>query len=229
LPTFSGSLSLHYTEIYRILKNSGEIELANVVLEESIGRALNLADFKIKSCTLIDIAFILYQNRDLSKIEILMKEAFEATIRIIDQVDRNTNFQKFTDIALKQGIPSLIELIPVSSIRNKALLEISNDNIKSFGYFKSLKNTKQFKNYENKQLFKNGLIKSLNATNINTSIAIHAIIDNQNGNESLEHILQMYALNLIFFGEPTEQKIIRINRTLNIQWAIDIKKNILNN
>jgi hypothetical protein len=216
-------------KIYRILKNSGEIEFANVVLEESIGRAINLSDFKIKSCTLIDITFILYQNRDLSKIEILMKEAFEATIRIIDQVDRNTNFQKFTDIALKVGIPSLIELIPVSSIRNKALLEISNDNIKSFGYFKSLKNTKQFKIYENKQLFKNGLIKSLNATNINTSIAIHAIIDNQNGSESIEHILQMYALNLIFFGELTEEKIIRFNRPLNIQWAIDIKNSTIIN
>jgi hypothetical protein len=40
--------------------------------------------------------------------------------------------------------------------------------------------------------------------------------------DSIEHILQLYAQNEIFFGKPSKEKINRLNKTLNIQWALDI-------
>jgi hypothetical protein len=43
---------------------------------------------------------------------------------------------------------------------------------------------------------------------------------------SKEHILQLYALHQLFFEELSEEKIQRLNRTLNLQWAIDLKKEL---
>jgi hypothetical protein len=41
--------------------------------------------------------------------------------------------------------------------------------------------------------------------------------------ESIETLLQKYAINELFFGSASKEQINRLNKTLNIQWAIDIK------
>ena len=46
--------------------------------------------------------------------------------------------------------------------------------------------------------------------------------------ESMEKILQNHALNELFFSDASNEKIERLNRTLNIQWAIDIKNQLPN-
>ena len=43
--------------------------------------------------------------------------------------------------------------------------------------------------------------------------------------QSMEHLLQAYALNRLFFADASDAKIAQLNRTLNFQWAIDIKNN----
>ena len=40
--------------------------------------------------------------------------------------------------------------------------------------------------------------------------------------ESVEQILQKHAIHEVFYGKPTEERLMRLNRTLNIQWALDI-------
>ena len=39
----------------------------------------------------------------------------------------------------------------------------------------------------------------------------------------METLLQQHALHELFFSDALSEKIERFNRTLNIQWAIDIK------
>ena len=49
--------------------------------------------------------------------------------------------------------------------------------------------------------------------------AIHAVMSDS---RSLEHFLQVYAQHELFFSNPSQEKIVRLNKTLNIQWALDI-------
>jgi hypothetical protein len=39
----------------------------------------------------------------------------------------------------------------------------------------------------------------------------------------MERLLQNHALHELFFENPSKNKIERLNRTLNIQWAIEVK------
>jgi hypothetical protein len=43
-----------------------------------------------------------------------------------------------------------------------------------------------------------------------------------NDTESIERLLQKYAQHQIFFGKPTPAVKSRLNRSLNIQWLLDI-------
>jgi len=49
--------------------------------------------------------------------------------------------------------------------------------------------------------------------------AIQALKDDST---SMEHFLQVYAQHELFFGSPSQEKIDRLNKTLNLQWAMDI-------
>jgi hypothetical protein len=40
--------------------------------------------------------------------------------------------------------------------------------------------------------------------------------------DSIEKLLQAYCLNKLFFGKPSKEKIDSLNKTLNLQWALDI-------
>jgi hypothetical protein len=42
------------------------------------------------------------------------------------------------------------------------------------------------------------------------------------------YILQIYTLNQLFFSNLPQEKLDRYNRTLNLQWAIDIKNQLPN-
>ncbi len=46
--------------------------------------------------------------------------------------------------------------------------------------------------------------------------------------ESLEQLFQNYGINMVFFQNHTPAVINRLNRTLNLQWAIDIKNQLPN-
>jgi hypothetical protein len=45
---------------------------------------------------------------------------------------------------------------------------------------------------------------------------------------SLEYILQLYAINQLFFGNFHQDKLVRYNNVLNFQWAINIKNTMRN-
>jgi hypothetical protein len=45
-----------------------------------------------------------------------------------------------------------------------------------------------------------------------------------NDTESIEKLMQNYALRELFFGDSDQNKIRRLNQSLNINWAMDIKK-----
>jgi hypothetical protein len=68
-----------------------------------------------------------------------------------------------------------------------------------------------------------GIIQSLTPVGISKELMKKAIFYVDKDFISLEYLLSIYALNLIFFNELEFDKNIRLKSVLNIQWAIDIK------
>ena len=66
-------------------------------------------------------------------------------------------------------------------------------------------------------------------TPLNKNLILNSRKYLMNDPESLEKLLQQHALHELFFTDAKPEKTQRFNRTLNIQWAIDIKNTFIEN
>jgi len=99
------------------------------------------------------------------------------------------------------------------------------------GYFETVRKSEEFISKDSKFFLKLYLNKVMNINLIKTPIILHILKDSElfiHDGESIKHILQLHALNQLFFENTPQEKIYRFNRTLNIQWAIDIKNQLPN-
>ena len=72
-----------------------------------------------------------------------------------------------------------------------------------------------------------GIARNLSPANADAIALISVLPEFSTDPESIEFLLQLYAFNYLFFPGKSEYiKINRLNRTLNIQWAIDLKNSI---
>jgi hypothetical protein len=70
--------------------------------------------------------------------------------------------------------------------------------------------------------YKRGMANAITATNANTSNVLDLLALVKDDKKSTAHLLQMHALYLCFFENANSLKMQRFNKTLNIQWALDI-------
>jgi len=70
--------------------------------------------------------------------------------------------------------------------------------------------------------FKKGIAQSITATNATEEVILEILPLVKADKESTEHLLQMHALYCAFFEKTPKEKIQRFNRSLNIQWALDV-------
>jgi hypothetical protein len=86
----------------------------------------------------------------------------------------------------------------------------------------ALYNLKKLQNQEAREFYLKGWVKAIKLNDIDEDLTRHAILNLAEDSDSIEHILQLYAQNELFFGKACKEKINRLNKTLNIQWALDI-------
>lgn len=95
-----------------------------------------------------------------------------------------------------------------------------NDCVTSFSYINKF-------SIEEAQLFYLfGWVESINPNHLTIDITKKALYLLINSPAITEKLLQFYSQNELFFGSLPKEKINRFNRTLNLQWAIDIKNEI---
>lgn len=80
----------------------------------------------------------------------------------------------------------------------------------------------EFQSKEIRIYYLKGWAESITVDDISDELAHKAIQALQNDSTSLEHFLQVYAQHELFFGNPSQENINRLNKTLNMQWALDI-------
>ena len=91
-----------------------------------------------------------------------------------------------------------------------------------FGLVEALKSKSKFQTQEAQSFYLKGWAESITTDDITDELAHLAIQALQHDSTSLENFLQVYAQHELFFGNPSQEKIDRLNKTLNLQWALDI-------
>jgi hypothetical protein len=178
------------------------------------------------------------------KNEILCEISFElAKLDKIEMAIENANFieSEYSKSEALQGIcKELVKkkkfneaeyvsnFITQSNKRYECWKLIAINLFESKGLLCSLISIKKFSSVESINHIKGVIINSIYVTNTEFKIALNSLKEPNLAISSIEHILRMYILNQLFFASTTVEKMDRFNQSLNIQWAIDIKNELLN-
>jgi len=92
------------------------------------------------------------------------------------------------------------------------------------GWHAALENAQKMQTEEARIYYLKGIFNSLTSNECNEEFIFSARKFYLKDMVSMEKLFQNYALHELFIQEASADKIERLNRTLNIQWAIDIKK-----
>ena len=216
-----------YIELYKKLLEKNNNDFANSILDECLECILKTNNNETKCKALIEISILLIKNKMSLLAGTILEKAIENANNIKDD-GFNSIIKEISKISIENGFYKLIERISKKGIKNELLKNIGNKAINSNNYHLSLDILDKFDFYENKKVIKQGIINTINTTNINLEFTNNVIKDRTQEVTLIEHVLQMYALNQLFFENLPKEKIQRFNRTLNIQWAIDIKNQLPN-
>lgn len=157
-------------------------------------------------------------------------EAFDFACEIREDGVKNTALSGISIELAKQGNWQLAESvclkIPKSLIRSYCSHTIGENSCNDSGWEIALKNIYRFRTEEFLKFYLKGIANLLNATDCKKEVILSIRRDFECDIESLSQLLFQLSLNEIFFNESTEQRMDRFNRTLNIQWAIDLKNSL---
>ena len=179
-------------------------------------------------------------RRDLKIKEILVQfvkqgKAAEA-FRIIDRIWKNQIPEYlFEEISLEfiknndlVNADYAMNRIPRIASRYSCCVEIGKTLVGKVGYLKAVALYEQFPTIELRSYIKIGMFNAIQVSNINYEITLNVVRDKHLVIPSFQHVFQMHTLNQIFFSNIPQEKLDRYNRTLNLQWAIDIKNQLPN-
>ena len=178
-------------------------------------------------------------NSDSIKCEALMEVASEFLLRMnIDEAMLCVNAN--TDDYSKSKVLSRISLelatmghllkaltvsldIADSSLRHECFNLASLKSIEIIGWKNTMIVVGSFPNHEARRFCSRACVESLKQSEFDTEILSISSRLFKDDLSSLEIFYQKFALNCLFIRKSKDEQLTRLNRTLNIQWAIDIK------
>jgi hypothetical protein len=136
------------------------------------------------------------------------------------------------EIALKlskQGHFAMAEAvgleIPQLAERHICWRSIAEETTLEMGCQKSLLGINHLKSDEAHLFYLKGWVENLSISETGNSCLFQALPLLAKDSQSIENLLTGFALHEVFFGNASKEKINRLNRSLNIQWAMDIAAN----
>ena len=110
--------------------------------------------------------------------------------------------------------------------RQRSWKSIAEKAYEKNGYINSVSFYNKFMDQEARFYIRQNIIHLLDISTINPQVLLHEIKSQSKDLSSLEYLLQLDALSNLFFGELQQEKLVRYNSVLNIQWAINIKNSM---
>ena len=115
--------------------------------------------------------------------------------------------------------------IPDAGTRQEIWKTIGYTKAKESGGRNAFASAHQFAHEETIRYFRQGIVKYCMRLN-NIKEALPVLREISNDTQSMEPLLKHVAINEVFQGNPDPEIVQRINNSLNIQWAIDMVRNI---
>jgi hypothetical protein len=126
----------------------------------------------------------------------------------------------------KQGHLAMAEAVglevPQLAKRHSCWKAIAEETTMEMGCQKSLLEINHLKSDEAHLFYLKGWVENLSICETGNSCLFQALPLLAKDSQSIENLLTGFALHEVFFRNASKEKINRLNRSLNIQWAIDI-------
>jgi tetratricopeptide (TPR) repeat protein len=117
-------------------------------------------------------------------------------------------------------------LIEIIDERQECWTVIGENTINKLGLDHALLIVGNYQFDEVQQYYLKGLADSVINQDLNREILLKTIFIFRHDLKSMEKLLRHHAVHELFFQDTPTKQIERFNRTLNIQWAIDIKNSV---
>jgi hypothetical protein len=201
-------------------------------LEEDLKYIRAFDDGYPKNKALASISTKLNQQGQLAEAISLMQESIDGARSLSEGYSKNNSLLFISKELAKQGNWLLTEITALeirrTSDRFSCWMDIAKGTLEKMGWKKAIITVDTFQNKEPKTHYLKGLVNNLSLLECNKQTLLSSYRYYLNDIKSLEKLLQLHALHETFFGNPSEEKIQRYNRTLQIQWAIDLKNELSN-
>ena len=241
------------------LAEQGQVRAGASAMQAALAYARGINDERDKTAVLMDISYDLAKQKKLEEALVCARgikfehHMYDALMNISGELAKQGKIEQALSCALgincetqqygalmnisaelaKQGMVDEAEYITSHitqrAMHNESWEEIGKTLYESKEYLTFMKAIRKLSNVELNNQIKAVTINFKNGPNTEIKVALNTKKDQSQSINYLEHILQMHCLNELFFLELKYERIDRYNRTLNIQWAIDIKSAINSN
>jgi tetratricopeptide (TPR) repeat protein len=186
-----------------------------------------------KSTSLLNISNKLFNLGEIEKAVSSIQQAIELLKVIKTEADKNVVLKNISKEMAKQANWIMAENIGLEiqkiSVRQNCWRNIGANAFYDYGLQSALVSLNNFKKTETKTHYLKGLMDAIGRMNsIEYTKKVFLSVSGYylNDIESMEALLKRHAVHQFFFEDPSLAKIERFNRTLNLEWAIDIKNKI---
>ena len=202
--------------------------MANHSMIESAKETVELIDdYDWKFRSLLAISNELRVKQRLEDSLSIMKEVIECARILQSQYDRDN---ALADIALQLTYSSRVsqaeavaqDILQIDA-RHTCWINIAKSVFEQQGWAGALRFFNEFKDQEARLFFLKGWSEQMDIQYVTKECVSDVLPYIAGDGEGIEELMQKHALHELFFGEVSEDRIVHLNRTLNIQWAIDIK------
>ena len=116
--------------------------------------------------------------------------------------------------------------IPQISVRHICWKGIAKDCLERHDSLTALLYYSKFKNEEARTFYLKGWAEHVGIQSISNEVFCEALPLLAQDSDALEQFLQTYAIQVLFFENPSQAKLQVLNQTLNFQWALDVKSQL---
>jgi hypothetical protein len=209
------------------LAKQGKVEEAASAMQEALTCARGISDEWDKSSALSGISSELAKQGKVEEAASAMQEALTCARGISDEKKKSWALLDVSTELAKQGNWALAETtgleIPKLAQRHSCWKTIAEISYKIDGWEEALVQVNHLKSDEARLFYLKGLTEIVNEQDVNAVCVQESLSQLANDSESIENLLQKLSVNELFFDNEDREKINRLNRILNFQWAIDIK------
>jgi tetratricopeptide (TPR) repeat protein len=213
--------------ISSLMSEQIQLDGALLVMQEALKIARNIDDESEKSSALKEISNELYKQGKFNEAASIIDESIKCALGIIDESEKSEVLKDICTVIAENGnlefAEQVSEGIPLITERHNCWKTIAGNTFKESGWRVALQQLNYFQNPEVKTCFLKGLADLVNVVESDNELILNTRIYCQNDIVTMSKLLRQHALHELFFQETSSEKIKRYNRTLDIQWALDIK------